>query len=248
MFMRLLKYICLIWVSHGIPFLRQNFVKGRQLFEAQMKWHHKKLSLYFWNYSVCMYSGRSTAFFFVKFKTFTVTEKRRYFAFLQHRKDNRAKGRLRDQIKLISKSLSVKHDSILRLYKQTNDSAKLSQGLFDFTYFVGLKSKKLLRASKGVPIAKYCFVIWILSNEWYSLDVMSVIFNLKKYSQRKAWKTPWKWFLRCPRGNLYRELKYDFLSIVRDNSNKQVCNTNSDKMDRLWKLRLDLRTGLNSLD
>ena len=55
-------------------------------------------------------------------------------------------------------------------------------------------------------------------------------FRLQKYNQRKPWNTPEGWFVRCPRGHLYRELKYDLLSIVWDNSNKQVYSTNSDKM------------------
>ena len=34
--------------------------------------------------------------------------------------------------------------------------------------------------------AKYCFVIWILSNEWYFPDAMYVLSNLQKYNQRKT--------------------------------------------------------------
>ena len=111
------------------------------------------------------------------------------------------------------------------------------KALFGFTYFFGLKSIKLVIVFKVVSwtahIAKYCFIIWILSSEWYLVDVTYMLWKLQKYSQRKSWSTTRRWFLRYPRGHLYREPNYDLLIIVWDNSNKQVCSTNSDKVDRL---------------
>ena len=66
--------------------------------------------LYVWSYSVCTYSGRSTAFF-----------SRESYSQPEYRKKGllvtsyRAKGRPRDQIELFHGWLSVKHISILRI-------------------------------------------------------------------------------------------------------------------------------------
>ena len=49
-----------------------------------------------------------------------------------------------------------------------NNSAKLAQGFFGSTYFLGLQSIKLINIFVNMVTghkAKNCFVIWILSNE-----------------------------------------------------------------------------------